>query len=195
MLEDITEIEAIPLGIALGEKDSQHITKRGYLPLSLTCGTTIRVPMHIHPSANDTIISPEAIMYSTDSIHSWTQTGTPDGHGSVTFYSKDGRVLLSLNLGAKNRLYFYGVGSTCVGPAMSGAGPVSEAYSVETVDEKQQAPPAQTRSRKTPVTLGYQLDSELWSVRHGSPGETSMHELAKGRALGIPNGFRFHPFS
>ena len=45
------------------------------------------------------------------------------------------------------------------------------------------------------MTLGYQLDSELWSVRLGSPGETSMHELVKGKALGIPNEFRFHLFS
>ena len=35
----------------------------------------------------------------------------------------------------------------------------------------------------------------MWLVRLGSPGETSMHELAKGKALGIPNEFRFHPFS
>ena len=66
MLEDIADIDAIPLGIALGKKDGERITKRGYLPLPLNCGRIIRVPMHIHPSANDTIISPEAIMYSTD---------------------------------------------------------------------------------------------------------------------------------
>ena len=32
-------------------------------------------------------------------------------------------------------------------------------------------------------------------MRLGSPGEESMHELAKGKALCISIEFRFHPFS
>ena len=139
-------------------------------------------------------------MYSDESIYRWTQTGirqdtatkTP---GNLTFYSKYDEVLLSLDLHPQNRLYFYGL--SAVDGAVNATQNDAACLTVNTgADEQspearreQGATPQRTPARKAPVTLGYQLDSELWSVRLGSPGEASMHALARGKALGIPNEF------
>ena len=40
MLEDIEEINPVPLGMTVFGGEPQCITQRGYFPLALTCGTT-----------------------------------------------------------------------------------------------------------------------------------------------------------
>ena len=134
-------------------------------------------------------------MYSDKAIHRWTQSGGRDGNGTLTFFSEDDKVVLSMDLHAHNRLYFYGLDSRMKTTQDTTEHATSYTVSSESDAGTSGAPrgtpptPQRTPVRKTPVTLGYQLDSELWSVRLGSPGEASMHELAKGKALGIPNEF------
>ncbi|EJK69950.1 hypothetical protein THAOC_08742 [Thalassiosira oceanica] len=222
-LEDIEDITPIPLGVAVSGTTQQYITKRGWLPMMMADGTPFRVLMHIHPSANDTIMSPEAIMYSHDSIYRWSQEGCRNGHGRINFYSRDNTLLLSMELRSSNRLYYYEMSlpsvtlestlrqlgrdrakcfrlQTPVGGETASpddAPPTTTTGATATSEEetsKPSPPPARTPARRAPVTLAQQLESEQWALRMGSPGVDAMQELAK-HATGLPNQFNFHPFS
>ena len=38
------------------------------------------------------------------------------------------------------------------------------------------------------------MESELWMLRLGSPGEDQLNLLLLGKATGIPSSFQYHPF-
>ena len=214
LLADIHDISPIPLGTAIGGGEPQWITQCGYLPLSRDDGTPFRVKVYIHPSAADTILSPEAIMHSHDDFYKWVQQGNREGHGTITFYSRDDRPLLTLDLRALNKLYYYELALptwtlestaqklvhaspqclTLSVPVAGDSGSPDDRPEEETSQPSPRPRPVpRTRIGKAPTTAAHQLESEKWSLRMGVPGEEAMHELAK-HASGLPNQFQFHPF-
>ena len=82
-------------------------TRRGYLPLTLSDGSTRLQLCFYCKNAVETIISPQAILASSDVFVSRTQTGYKDGRpGQIRFDSHDGLLTMKLDLDYRDGLYY-----------------------------------------------------------------------------------------
>ena len=95
ILVNTVEITPISISVALEGGSSSFddtITKQGLLPLTMSDGTTYFQPCYFCANMVETIISPAAVLASSDQLYFWTQVGCKDPAtpGSLTFSSRDG---------------------------------------------------------------------------------------------------------
>jgi hypothetical protein len=164
-------------------------TKRGYIPLTLEDGTIYWQPCFYCANITETVISPQAILATSDVFALWCQTGYKDGRpGCIRFDSHDGILSMTLSLEYKDGLYYcptdvYTVDDCPLPPQKSSAFRVA-------------APTPSTSRRSSrfiPTSKGKLVESELWLLCLGSPG---VHQLDKlpGNVTGTPPDFDYHPF-
>ena len=88
-LVNVEEIPPMPILVAIaGDNISSDdcCTKRGYTPLTLDDGTLYWQLCYYCANFVETIISPQAIIATSDVFTSWTQMGYKDGPpGSIRF--------------------------------------------------------------------------------------------------------------
>jgi hypothetical protein len=129
------------------------------------------------------IISPQAIVASSDIFMTWQQTGHKDGSsGHLQFYSDSGLAGMTLTLEKREGLYYaptdvYTVDHNPVRPV------IPRVRKVVNPSPPLLRPPKQTY---VPVTKSNQMVSELWMLRLGSPGEHQL-DLLPGNATGTPS--------
>ena len=188
-LVNVEEISPMPISVAIAGDDmssDDRCTKRGYTPLTLDDGTLYWQLCYYCANVVETIISPQAVIATSDVFTSWTQTGYKDGcPGSIRFDSADSFLSMSLHLEYVDGLDY------CT----------SDTYTIDLgsqlrVNRIAQPPPTshlRQPSRYRPTTKSKQLESELWLLRLGSPGVYQLDHLP-GNATGLPTEFDYHPF-
>jgi hypothetical protein len=110
ILADAVDIPPLPIMVALNGSGSlvdDCCTKRGYIPLALSDGTIHWQLCYYSANAIETIISPQAILGSSDLFSSWTMTGYKDTRpGAIRFDSHDGFISMVINLVCHDGLYY-----------------------------------------------------------------------------------------
>ncbi len=110
ILVGVVDIPLMPITVATAGSNptlDDNCTKRGFLPLTLPDGSIYWQLCFFCTNAAETIISPQAILASSDVYTSWTQTGYKDGcHGTIRFDSDNGFLTMRLNLAFKDGLYY-----------------------------------------------------------------------------------------
>ena len=191
LLLDLVDIPPVAISVAIEGAPSSFddaITKRGLLPLTLSDGTTYYQPCFYCANLVETIISPAAVLASSDQLYYWTQVGCkdPTTPGSLQLSSRDGKFSITFDLEYRDGLYY------CT----------SDIYTLDIDPESPQchravAPPEpntlRTPSKFTPTTKARQVESEVWLLRFGSPGEHQLDVLPQ-HVIGTPPVFEYHPF-
>jgi hypothetical protein len=191
LLVNLIDILLVAISIVLDGALSScddTITKRGLLPLTLSNGTTYYQPYYYCANMIETIISPVAVLATSDQFFYWTQVGCKDPTmpGSFHFTSRDGRLLMTFNLEYCEGLFYcttdvYTVG---VDPA--------QARCHRTVAPK--VPNVcRTTSKFSPTSKARQVESEVWMLRFGSPSKHQLDVLPL-HVIGTPPVFEYHPF-
>jgi len=191
LLVDIVDIPPLPISVAItGDAPSLDdcCTCRGYLPLQLSDGTTHWQLCFYCRNAVETIISPQAILDSSDVFASWTQTGFKDGRpGQIRFDSHDGLLTMRLDLDQRDGLYYCPTDVFTVDRSPV-RGPSTLRVATPQVPNTTSRP-----SRYTPTSKSKQVESEVWLLRLGSPGVHQLDALPDN-VTGIPSVFEYHPF-
>ena len=138
----------------------------------------------------ETIISPSAILDSSEVFVRWTQEGFKDRSisGRIRFTSHDELVEMSFPLECRNGLYYCSTDVYTVDPA-----PVHVCRLRPAGPTLPDATPRRPKAAYVPVSRARQLESELWALRFGSPGEHQL-DLLPHHVLGTPPIFEYHPF-
>ena len=102
MMVNVVDIPPLPISMAVN-RDAPALdnpyTRQGYLPWTLSDGSTHWQLRFYCKNAVETIISPQAILASSEVFASWTQTGFKDGClGQIRFDSHDGLVTMKMDL-------------------------------------------------------------------------------------------------
>ena len=102
-LLDVLDIPPIDISVALDGAPSSvddRITKRGLLPLELSDGTIYFQTCFYCANLVETIISPAAILASSNVFYYWNQEGCKDSAipGTIRFTSRDGLASMSFDL-------------------------------------------------------------------------------------------------
>jgi hypothetical protein len=162
------------------------ITKRGLLPLLLSDGTTYYQTCFYCTNMVETIISPAAVLALSNVFYCWTQDGfkDPSKPGSIRFSSHDGLVSMHFPLTCNDGLYYCNTNVYTVNHD-----PVRIQCRRTTTTPPYQRPP----SKFPPTTKARQVESEVWALRFGSPGEGQMGVLPR-HVDGTPPVFEYHPF-
>jgi hypothetical protein len=189
ILFDVVKIPPLPILVAVhGDVPTldDSCTHRGYLPLTLSNGSTHWQLCFYCKNAVETIISPQAILASSDVFASWTQTGFKDGRpGQIRFDGHDGLATMKLDLECCNGLYYCSTDIITVDHL-----PVRAAYRLA-------VPPTPTTnhqpSRISPTPKSNQVESKVWLLRLGSPGVHQL-DVLPGNVTGLPSVFEYHPF-
>ncbi len=110
-LLDVVDIDPISISVAIDGSSSSFddcITKRGVLPLSLSDGSTYFQPCYYCANMVEAIISPAAILATSNVFYSWTQEGfhDPTIPGSLRFSSHDGLTSMHVPLRYHDGLYY-----------------------------------------------------------------------------------------
>ncbi len=110
ILADAIDIPPLPITVALNGNCSSVddcCTMRGYIPLALLDNTIHWQLCYYSANAVETIISPQAILSSSDLFASWTMTGYKDNRpGAIRFDSHDGFISMIINLVCHDGLYY-----------------------------------------------------------------------------------------
>ncbi|EJK59937.1 hypothetical protein THAOC_19786 [Thalassiosira oceanica] len=107
-------ISPVTIGLA-ADGECTPCTHKGWISFDLEDGRTLRSQTFLNEGATDFIISPEAIMYSHPDIYRWEQQGFRGSNpGSLRFYDKNDRILLTLRLKKRNNLYYYEYTTPCL---------------------------------------------------------------------------------
>ncbi len=165
-------------------------TKRGYIPLSLTDGSLYWQICYFCANIVETIISPQAVLATSDVFTSWTQTGYKDDRpGFIRFDTADGHLSMSmpLQLDCIEGLYY------CTSSTYADDADYDTTPRVNRVAQPKLPTHLRLPSQYRPTTKSKQLESELWLLRLGSPGVSQLDHLP-GNATGIPSDFDYHPF-
>jgi hypothetical protein len=167
-VDDITPINSI---VALNGKSSlldDIITKRGLLPLTLSDGTIYYQTCFYCTNMVETIISPAAVLASSDVFHYWSQEGCKDPSlpGWIRFTSKDGLLSMHFNLVQQDSLYYCD----------------TDVFTVDCNPFQVCCCRAITHDRKRPLKFvttfkACQVESEVWMLCFGSPGEHQLDVL------------------
>jgi hypothetical protein len=162
-LLDVSNINPISILVALEGSPTTYddcITMRGVVSLSLSNGTTYYQPCYYCPNMVETIISPAAVLASSNVFYSWTQEGfrDPTIPGSLHFNSHDGLLSMHFPLSCRDRLYYCN----------------TDVYTVDqdpvwlathrTLTRTPTPPPHQPPSKFVPTTRAQQVESEVWAV-------------------------------
>ena len=188
------EIPPLPISVAVnGDVPTldDSCTRRGYLPLQLSDGSTHWQLCFYCKNAVETIISPQAILASSDVFVSWTQTGFKDGRpGQIRFDSNDGLFTVKLDLDYCDGLYYCPTDVLTVDRSPLQRIPKMAASRLA-------LPPAPTINHRpscfAPTSKSKQVESETWLLRLGSPGVHQL-DVLPGNVTGIPSVFKYHPF-
>ncbi len=110
VLLDVVDIEPIEISVALEGAPTSFdncITKRGLLPLTLADGTIYYQTCFYCANLVETIISPAAILASSDVFISWQQDGfkDPSVPGRLKFSSHDSLLSMTFQLFCQDGLY------------------------------------------------------------------------------------------
>ncbi len=110
-LVDIVDIDPITILVALEGAPASYnncITKKGLLPLILSNGTSYYQPCFYCANMVKTIISPAAVLASSNVFSSWTQEGFKDPTlpGSLRFTNHDGLISMYFPLQCRDGLYY-----------------------------------------------------------------------------------------
>ena len=110
-LLDVTDITPVSISVALDGVPSSvddKITKRGLLPITLSDGTTYYQTCFYCANMVETIISPAAVLASSDVFYYWTQEGCKDPliPGRLKFTSHDGLLSMHFDLHQRDGLYY-----------------------------------------------------------------------------------------
>jgi hypothetical protein len=110
LLVNVVEIPPLPILVAINGEElhiNDSCTWRGYLLLNLLDGSTYWQLCFYCKNAVETIISPQAILASSDVFASWTQTGFKEGcPGRLRLDSHDSLSTMQLNLDYRDGLYY-----------------------------------------------------------------------------------------
>ena len=110
ILIDVVDIDPIPLGVAVKSSDvtASLCTRKGFLPIPLLDGSYHYQPFLVNPNASDTILSPAHVMWSSNRIKKWQQSGSKDTLvvDTLSFMDAAGNDLLVLPLTSHNGLQY-----------------------------------------------------------------------------------------
>jgi hypothetical protein len=102
LLVDVVTIPPLPILVATTTNEfsvDACCTKKGLLPLTLTDSSTYYQECYYCKNATETIISPNAVLQSSDTLVSWHQDGHKDGGpGKIRFSSESGLYSITLAL-------------------------------------------------------------------------------------------------
>jgi hypothetical protein len=142
-------------------------TKHGLLPLPLVGVSLYYQPCYYCKNVTETIISPQAVIDASDTFISWHQSGHKGGlPGSICFESSSGLLSMTLCLQSINCLYY-----CLLDVLMVDDNPICPYLSVLKVALDTPIPHHWAPSKFTPVSKDCQLESEVWSLCLGCPGE------------------------
>jgi hypothetical protein len=146
----------------------------------------------------ETIISPQAIVNSSDVIQLWHQSGYRDGDGtpgSIRFDNHDGFMSMTMTLAKRDGLYYCPTDMYTVHDAPAiWCSPMVHCIATRVGSAMSNAsPPHQVWSRFVLTTKAKQTESEVCLLCLGSPGVWQL-DLLPGHVKGIPSEFRYHPF-
>ncbi len=139
----------------------------------------------------ETIISPAAVLASSDVFYYWNQEGCKDPSvpGRIRFTSRDGLLSMHFDLQQRDGLYYCS----------------TDVYTVDhnpirvTCNNTTTSPPVKVpyiprpTPRFIPTSKARQVESEVWMLRFGSPGEHQLDVLPL-HVIGTPPIFEYHPF-
>jgi hypothetical protein len=193
-LLDVVDIKPITILFALEgalESYDDCITKQGLLPLSLSDDTTYYQTCFYCANMVETIISPSAILASSNVFVQWTQEGFKDRTipGRICFSSHDGLLNMCFQLECRNGLYYCSTNVYTVDPDPLHVRCLRAAVATPLPD----AVPHRPKAKYVPVSSARQLESEVWALRFGSPGEHQLDVLPQ-YVIGTPPVFEYHPF-
>jgi hypothetical protein len=111
VLLDVKDIAPIQISVMLKNASASFddcITKRGLLLLTLTDGSCYYQPCYFCAGLVETIVSPSAILTSSNIFVQWQQIGykDPTVPGSIRFSSHDGLASMHFSLRCHNGLYY-----------------------------------------------------------------------------------------
>jgi hypothetical protein len=192
LLVDVVDIPPLPISVATKTGDismDDCCTKKGLLPLPLADGSVYYQPCYYCKNAVETIISPQAILASSDVLVRWTQTGHKDGSpGMIRFDSDKDLLSIAMTLVYRDGLYYCPTDIFTVDR--------NSVRCTAPIIRHPVVPPAPAKQRAKdyiPVSQNLLTESELWMLRLGLPGEDQL-DLLLGKVTGIPPGFQYHPF-
>jgi hypothetical protein len=197
-LLDPVDIDQVTISVALDGTSTAHedcITKRGLLPLALPNGTTYYQPCYYCENLVETIISPAAILASSNTFTKWAQVGHKDPSipGSLCFYGSDATPAMEFRLHCRDGLYYISSAAYTTGPNPVRVICHRASTTLHSDDTSHHIPPTPSRAKLTPTTGARQVESEVWSLRLGCPGEQQLKQLLS-HVVGTPQSFKFHPF-
>jgi hypothetical protein len=142
------------------------------------------------------IISPQAILASSNFFVTWMMTGFKDGHPvSLYFDSHDGFLHMLLTLVCHNGLYYCPTDVFTIDQSPIRANPAqtpATATVLRVVNERQQLVLRQP-SRYESTTKARQLESEVWLLCLGSPRVDQLNVLLQ-LTTRLPPVTDYHPF-
>ncbi len=198
LLLDVVDVKPFKILVALEGKPSSFddcITKRGLLPLSLSDGTAYYQTCFYCANMVETIISPSAILALSDIFVQWTQEGfkDPTVPGCIKFSSHDGFLTMYFNLECHHGLYYCSTNMYTVNHDLVHIHCHQTAMDTPLPVEASDNPLHHPASKFVPISRARQVESEVWALCFGSPGETQLDVLPQ-HVLGTPPVFEYHPF-
>jgi hypothetical protein len=138
----------------------------------------------------ETIISPSAILASSDIFDELQQTGLrdPTAPSCIRFSRNNGSAIMSFSLEHREGLYYCASDKYMVDRAPVYVQCRRAAVSPSVTPFVRRSPP-----KFAPTTCARQVESEVWALRLGSPGEHQLDVLPK-HVLGLPPVLEYHPF-
>ncbi len=191
LLVESIDIPPVAISVALKGGPASHedtITKQGLLPLLLSDGSTYYQPCYFCANMVETIISPAAVLASSDQLYYWTQVGCKDpaAPGCLRFTSRDGRLSSTFDLEYRDGLYY----CTSEVYTLDSDPPCADCHRTVAAH----TPNACHKPPKfSPTLKARQIESELWMLNFGSPGEHQFDVLPL-HVIGTPNIFEYHLF-
>jgi hypothetical protein len=186
-LLNVVDIAPIDILVALSSSSSSlnnKISKRGLLPLTLLDGTIYYQTCFYCAHMAETIISPAAVLASSDVFYFWSQEGCKDPQvpGRVKFTSRDGLLSMQFDLVQRDGLYYCDTNAFTVD-----RDPVRP-HCQRSVTHVRDKPP-----KFVPTSKARQVESKMWLLQFGSPGEHQLDVLPLN-VIGMPKSFEYHPF-
>jgi hypothetical protein len=173
LLLDVMDIDPFAVSVALEGAPSSYddcITKQGLLLLTLADGTTYYQTCFYFTNMVKAIISPSAILASSDTFVQWNQEGFKDPTipGHLCFSSHDGILSMFFNLDCRNGLYYCTTNAYIVDHD-----PVHIRCHCTVVSTNGHSGviPTQHPSKFVPTSKARQAESEVWALRFGYPGD------------------------
>jgi hypothetical protein len=171
-------------------------TKREYIPLSCSDGSIYWQLCFYCANIVKTIISPQAVLASSNVFYLWTQTGFKDSRPvTIRFDSADGLLTMHIALDYLGGLCYcqndvYIMDLTPHPKTISDQPVAPTVFRVASL-----TPPTSLRrpSRYTLVSKSKQLESELWLLHLGSPGVFQL-DVLPGNTTGLPMEFDYDSF-